>query len=677
VGFLSPLFLGGLLAAALPVYVHLLRQHKTVPVPFSSLMFFEKRTQSSVKHRRLRYLMLLTLRLLVILLLALLFANPFIRRAASASSQGSKLMVIAVDNSFSMRADGRLERARQEGLNALAGFRQGDRGQVMSFASGVTLLTQQVDSLAELQAAVKAVQPGDGRSAYGELTRTLRALSQPNGPPIEVHVISDMQKSSLPQPFSELSLPSTTKLVLHPIASGRDPNWYIEAVTAPTSVYQPKKVRIQATVASAGGPAAEIPVTLSLNGKTVDTRSVKIGANGRASVEFFLSDAAYGLNRGEVKLASRDNLAQDDVFPFAIERKEASKILFVHEARNPRGAHYYRAAIDSTPDSGFTVDVVSTDQSGNLDPRKYAVVVLSDVGRLAESFVSNLNSYVRAGGGVLITAGALTATQPRVPVVDEGIVESRYASRSGERFQAAGSVDTGHPALSRVNKFDEVKFYQTVRIEPGKARVLARLTDQTPLVLEKKIGEGRTLVFASTFDNIANDLPLHTSFVPFVEQAAIYLSGVDPAPPNYVVDSHVELRAAKDMGSAVEVLDPGGQRALSLKQAASAQALRLDREGFYEIRRANGRHELVAVHADRRESDLETIPQETLALWQSPGGESNNGNRSPGEQDVRPWSLWWYFALALLMVTLAESLFAGRYLVAEQEPAERTRKAAA
>ena len=62
-GLLSPGWLFGLLAAGLPIYVHLLKRHKTEPVPFSSLMFFEARTQSSVKHRRLQYLLLLALRL--------------------------------------------------------------------------------------------------------------------------------------------------------------------------------------------------------------------------------------------------------------------------------------------------------------------------------------------------------------------------------------------------------------------------------------------------------------------------------------------------------------------------------------------------------------------------------------------------------------------------------------
>ena len=57
-GFLAPWFLGGLAALGVPVFVHLLRRHVTTPRPVSSLMFFERGTQSSTRHRRLRYLLL-------------------------------------------------------------------------------------------------------------------------------------------------------------------------------------------------------------------------------------------------------------------------------------------------------------------------------------------------------------------------------------------------------------------------------------------------------------------------------------------------------------------------------------------------------------------------------------------------------------------------------------------
>src|SRR6202044_1790487 len=106
-GFLAPWFLAGAVAVGLPLYIHLLRQYRSTPHPFSSLMFFERRTQSSIKHRRLRYLLLLSLRLALLILLVLAFANPYIKRPASAAS-GDKLLLLVIDNSFSMRAGSRL-----------------------------------------------------------------------------------------------------------------------------------------------------------------------------------------------------------------------------------------------------------------------------------------------------------------------------------------------------------------------------------------------------------------------------------------------------------------------------------------------------------------------------------------------------------------------------------------
>src|ERR1700757_3100712 len=74
-GFLAPWFLGGLAALGVPVFVHLLRKHVTIPRPVSSLMFFERGTQSSTRHRRLRYLLLFALRFALLLLVVLAFAG--------------------------------------------------------------------------------------------------------------------------------------------------------------------------------------------------------------------------------------------------------------------------------------------------------------------------------------------------------------------------------------------------------------------------------------------------------------------------------------------------------------------------------------------------------------------------------------------------------------------------
>ncbi len=98
-GFLAPWFLAGMLAVGLPECMCICcASRQAVPRLVSSLMFFEQGTQSSVRHRRLRYLLLFALRTLAVLLLALAFARPFFRHKSVLASD--KLLLVAVDDSF-------------------------------------------------------------------------------------------------------------------------------------------------------------------------------------------------------------------------------------------------------------------------------------------------------------------------------------------------------------------------------------------------------------------------------------------------------------------------------------------------------------------------------------------------------------------------------------------------
>jgi hypothetical protein len=214
-----------------------------------------------------------------------------------------------------------------------------------------------------------------------------------------------------------------------------------------------------------------------------------------------------------------------------------------------------------------------------------------------------------------------------------------------------------------------VKFYYAVEADdPGEA--VATLSDGTVVLAEKKVGEGRVLLFASTFDNVANDFPRQTTFVPFVEQTGRYLAGMEQRSPAVAVNANIELRSAREKAVPVEVVDPDGKRPLTLAESTKVETYRPDREGYYEFRRANGRHETVAVNADRRESDLQIVPKETLDLW--PGGnaaEANGASGKPGmeDQQPKPWSFWWYVMLAVTMAVVAESIFASRYLGVQRE----------
>lgn len=676
-GFLAPWFLAGAAAVGLPIWIHLLKRHRSDPRLFPSLMLFEKREQSSVKHRRLEHLLLFALRAAMIVLLALLFANPFIRRAIPASQQ-KHLTVIAVDNSFSMRAGDRLQRAKDQAQSVLSSLKQGDQVQVVTLGSQIQTLTQPTTDLAEARAAITSIQPTDSRATFGELARYSRTLAESLKTPIELHLISDLQKSAMPPGFADLRLDSGTDLVVHQIGEPA-PNWTVESVTAPRRVYDPKKVHIQAIVAGFGAPASKRTVTLALNGKTLQSKTVDVAENGRAQVEFLGLDAPYGFSRGEVRVDSADTFPADDRYLLAVERADPKKILFVDDGRRPRAELYYKAALDASPDSAFTMDTVRPDQAAGVKLSNYALVVLSDVGALPGGLEDSLKTYVTGGGALLIALGPASAATPRVPVLDEAIQASSYARPEGEMFLTVSDLDTGDPVMHDMERFDGVKFYLAIHVSSAKSRVVARLNDGTPLVLERGLGEGKVMAFASTFDNVSNDLPLHAAWVPFVQRSAEYLGGEgSDQPVNLTADSYVELRSSDDKSGAAEVLSDG-KRLLSLEEAASARNFALHNEGFYELKTASGRHSLIAVDADRRESDLSVIPKETLDLWKAAGSDETAAGAagSADQGDKKPWGLWPILLLILLGVAVAESVVADRHLKPPADTETTKRKEAA
>ncbi len=678
-GFLTPWFLAGIAAVGLPVWLHLLKRHKTDPRLFPSLMFFERREQSSVVHKRLDYILLFILRALMIVLLAVLFANPFIRRLTPKAA-GKKLVLVAVDHSFSMRAvvggQSRLDRAKSEALDVISKIPPNTAAEVVALGGQVQAMTQQTNDPAELRAAVASIQPSDARASFGELARFARALSESTKLPLDLHLISDLQKTALPPGFTDLRLDQDTSLTLHPVG-GELPNWTVENVVAPRRVYDPKRVRILATVAGFGAPAAKKTVSLILNGKTVQTKTVEIPANGRASAEFIGLDASYGFNRGEMRIDSGDALAPDDRFVFSVERTDPKKVLFLDEGRQPKALFYFSAALNSATDAAFTIDVQRPEAAATANLANYAVVVLNNPGILPGNLSDALQRYVNDGGSVMMILGQASAALPRLPVTDDSVDLTRYASRESERFLTVSDIDTGHQVLKNVERFEGVRFYQVIHVSPSKSRVLARLNDQTPLVLEARVGGGRVLTFTSPIDNSVNNFPLVAAFVPFVQQSMAYLGGGGTEQPvNLVVDSYVELRSGEGKNAAAEILDQDGKRVLSLEEATTAATFPLPHEGFYEVKTASGRRTLEAVHADRRESDLSVIPQESLDLWKGTGSTAAvaNGTAPAAEGQRTPWSLSPVILLLLLGVALAESVVANRYLraPADGQPARKS-----
>jgi hypothetical protein len=476
-------------------------------------------------------------------------------------------------------------------------------------------------------------------------------------------------------------LPANVTLVLHPVAKGAaPPNWTVESVDAPAELSDPKdprRSRVKAVVAGFGTPAAAKTVLLIVNGKTVATRKVEVPANGRTTVEFAPLDIGYGFNRCEVRIEGGDAFPADDVSVFAVRRSDPERVLFVHAAGDRRSAVYFGAALNAAAQASFVLQSVAAEETTDLDPSKYAFVVLSDAAMLPSIFEHTLQQYATKGGSVLIALGTSAAHHARIPLWGGDVKSVHDYTRAGGAA-TVGQVDFTHPALEQAQPgrdnggWAETKVFYAAVVDEGQARVAARLSDGTPLLLDKQPGEGHLLLFTSGFENLTNDLPLHPVFVAFVDRTARYLSGSERLSGSRLVDSYVQLHAAAEpVGSVsnVEVIDPDGRRPLSLSEARTVQTLRLQRAGFYQIRFANGRDAVIGVNPDRRESDLEPLAEDVEQLWSgnSGGGAAETAGVARAQVKYRPVSLWWYVMLLALALAVAEPALASGYMGTQRE----------
>jgi hypothetical protein len=524
-----------------------------------------------------------------------------------------------------------------------------------------------------LRAAVSGLEVSDDANSYAEVARVLRSTADSAKADVEAHLFTDLQKSSMPPAFSDLKLDDRIRLEVHSATKAAPPpNWTIENVDAPRRVFDTKKVRTAATIAGFNTPDATRKVTLVANGKTLETKEVKVPANGRATVEFLTLDAPYGMTRCEMRIDGADAFPQDDHWLFSVERADPKPTLFVHADNETASALYVKTALESSSEAAFSLESVAASQTANLNLTKYAFVILSDPGPAPQSFSERLAKYVQDGGSVLMTLGKNAPLGRHLPIVDLQMLALHTVAPDHEAILTVAFTDSSYPAFARAQNWGGVDFFQAAKLQlPQSAndlRVAAKLSDGSPLLVDRAVGEGHAIVFASTFDNISNNLPIQPVWLPFLDQLTHEMGGIATGPGNYRVGSFADLRTAKEKNVPVEVVGPGDKRLLSLSESSKATTFQFPSEGFFDIRRANGREELAAVNADRRESDFSVIPPETVDLWKNTGISSGKTSSATGSESAATSTrddnaeLWWWVLALLAILAVAESLLGNRHI---------------
>ena len=149
----------------------------------------------------------------------------------------------------------------------------------------------------------------------------------------------------------------------------------------------------------------------------------------------------------------------------------------------------------------------------------------------------------------------------------------------------------------------------------------------------------------------------------FIIETARYLSGTNNIAKTHIAGATLPLALVGSVSG--QVVDPDGNRILSLADTTREQQIKLNKPGFYTV--YTTQEELsVAVNIDPLESDLQTISQEVLDRWQDAtagqGPAANIAGSRALEQEPVAVELWHWLLLLLALVIIGESVLGNTYL---------------
>jgi hypothetical protein len=683
--FLVPAFLAGLIALAVPVLIHLTRRPTRESVAFPSLMFLRRIPHHSERRRRIHRWPLLLLRCAALAALVLAFARPLLEERSARllpATAGEREVVVLLDRSYSMSHGDQWPQAVRAAREVIDGLGRQDRATLVLFDSRVEAATESTVDHALLRSVLDEARPGPRSTRLAPaLQYAQRVLAGSSLPRREVVLISDFQRAAWDADGAEIGsvrFPAGTTVTPVRVAAAQTGNVGVAALTFERTVAAGReRVSATARVTHRGeGPPPSVPVTLELDGRPVETRSVALPRNGAAAVEFapFLLPES-GTTRGTVRVPE-DALAADDNFRFVLSADQRIPVVIVDGAGGRASFFLQRAlAIGDAPRFHVELRQAATLRAADLAARP---VVILNQAPLPEGEPGRLlRRHVEEGGGLVLVLGDNPVgrwdgvwSEARTRMVD-------HSAGGGTTF---GYLDFGHPVLEpfaqpRSGDFTAARIFRYRALgEAGSAapaRVLARFGDGGVALSEQPVGSGRVLVWTSGLDARMNDLALQPVFLPFLHQLVKYAAGYTPVRAWLTVGEPFDPGAAAPLTRRYTLLrSPSGEQ-FALDGSA---VLTLDEPGFYELREGDGsaRGATVAVNVDPAEAVLDSFDPRELVSVLAPASEADTdwavGAALTLAERERQQSAWWY------LIVVAFLLFAGETMLSNRPRGEADRQ---
>ncbi len=479
--FAAPWVLVGLLAAAVPILLHLVHRREPPEQAFPAVQYLEDATREHRRRLRLREWLLLALRTALVVLVVAAAAGPLARRAVPLGRHAASALVLVVDNSASSAAirDGEplLDALRRTAGEVLRRATPADRLWLV-LADGIP----RPGTAAELQSRLDALESTPVRLDLADAIRQGHELIRGSGRAGEVVVVSDAQRSAVNPVSGEAAV-----VVLRP-AGDAPLNRALGALDPGPQPWGAEGGRVRIVVAANDTQA--VPVSLQLEGRPA--RDL-LAVPGLASVERLAAPpSGWRVLRATLP---PDELRLDDAGATALRVAPPARVSW-------------------SPGDTF-LDV--------------AFGVLVDAGRVTRG------SDVRIGE---LGPAASIVVPPGDPALisaaNRGLAARGVAWRFGTRQPGPATTDSGALLPERI------RVAQRVSLEAigAGADTLATAAGEPWIVRS-----GDVVLVGSRFDPAWTELPVRAAFVPLLDALVTRAVRGEPALPVAAVGDPLTLPA--------------------------------------------------------------------------------------------------------------------------------------
>jgi Mg-chelatase subunit ChlD len=696
VSFLTPLYLAGLTAIALPVLFHLIRRTPRGRVPFSTLMFLQPSPPRVTRRSRLEHWPLLLLRALALCLLAAAFSRPFWRETMLRNADDAGRMVaLLIDTSASMRRDDLWTQVRQAAERTFEELQPHDRLGVFAFDRTLRTIVGFDESTAMNSVAARELagrrlaelSPGWAGTHLGAaligVADAIEAARHSRGDsnPAEVILVTDLQTGSRLDELEHYAWPASITVQVRRVHAAKPTNAGLQLAASNAespSGDDPAQIRVS-VINSADAQREQFRLAWRVAGTVIPTVPiVDVYVPPGASRIFSLPLPQESTGPRQLVLTGDDHGFDNtvDVIP---PQKRNLTVLYLgpDSADDPESPRYYleRALPDTR---SLTVKVVSQTAAGPDvlaagDDLRLVIVA----GRAAETSCPGLRRYAANGGTVLVVAHEASDVATFFQLIDEPPRTASEASVDG--YAMLAGIDYTHPLFASLV---EAQFADFSAIRIWKHRTLdvsdlaevtipARFDAGAPAVVERRLGQGRVILFTFGWSPAESQLALSTRFVPMLGG----LLGLDRTEPRlrFDVGEPIPLVGADTTNVVIQV--PGGSEI----QLASHESVFTDTSvpGVYRLpQRASTTQFAVQVPAS--ESRTEPLPLERLealgvglSRGTTPAVLRESQRRQVQVQELEQrQKLWRWLLVGALAALLLETWLAGSLTAGSLKDAE-------